>query len=117
MIHHYMNSKDVLMNKCSKCNSSIMQKAINFSGALARHVADGLVYTPEEVREERLNICRQCPYRDPNSHVMICTHKDCGCYLDSKVAWASETCPDGLWGKYTEDKNLDKDNNESTPQS
>ena len=106
-------------NKCQSCynQSSIIRKAVNFSGALVRHVTNGLEYTSEEVRRERLNICLGCPFRDPKSTVLICTHKDCGCYLESKVSWASEECPIGLWGKCTGDKDLEKNNDENTPQS
>lgn len=106
-------------NKCQSCNKqpSIIRKAINFGGALVRHVADGLDHVPEKVSKERLFICRGCPFRDPSSKKLICTHKDCGCYLDTKVTWASEKCPIGLWDKYTDNKDLDKNNNVNTPES
>lgn len=108
------------MSSCKGCGNrkpSIIRKAINFSVALVQHVADGLIHTPKEIYEERLNICRGCPFRDPESNLLICTHEDCGCYIETKVTWASEECPIGLWGKYTDSKDLAKNKDVNTPQS
>ena len=102
----------------SCCNKpSLPKKAANLTKAVIKHVANGLKHTSKETQEARRSICRQCPFRDPHSFVLICTHQECGCYIDSKVVWTSEECPIGLWGKCTDDKDLDKKNDVNTPQS
>ena len=106
------------MSSCRNCGNgpSLPKKIINYTKASIKHLADGLVHTTLETQEERRSICRQCPFRDSESPVLICSHPDCGCYIDSKVVWASEECPIGLWDKYTGNKDLDENNNVNTPQ-
>ena len=108
------------MSSCKSCGDqrpSSIRKAVNFSKAAIKHIANGLEHTSKEVQEKRRSFCLQCPFIDPVSPVLICTHEKCGCYIDSKVIWASEECPIGLWGKYIDDKDLDKNNVVNTPQS
>lgn len=68
-------------------------KVKNFTKALARHVRDGGKIASEEERQRRLGICRSCVYyRDGR-----CRHSGCGCNLERKAAWQSESCPLGKW--------------------
>ena len=62
-----------------------------------------------EKANERLEICRQCPYfkydkKNPETDIADgrCAH--CGCFMNTKAHWASAECPIGKWGKCEEIK-------------
>ena len=55
-------------------------------------------FTSNEIRKERLNICRQCDdYFKPTG-----TCKDCGCFMKIKARLAPMGCSQGKWQKTTE---------------
>lgn len=105
------------MTNCLSCGPSLPKKVSNYTKAIIKHTVDGFKNTPDKIQEKRLSICKMCPFRNPESDVLICTHEDCGCFIQEKIVWASEKCPIGLWDKYIEDKDLDNNNNKNTPQS
>lgn len=76
-----------------------VQKAVNFTKATARHVANRGRQCSDEEIAARFAICQACP-RLVNEH---CTHPKCGCGISpkraivSKLSWASERCPEGKW--------------------
>lgn len=72
----------------------LARQAVNFSKALAEHVADGLKNVPLEIMENRLNTCMGCPQRNDSSCAA------CGCSLDEKTKWASSYCPLGFWPNF-----------------
>ncbi len=97
------------MTNCSVCNEpSLPKKIVNFTKASVKHIFNGLENVPTSIEEERLFICTHCPFRSDEDNKLICTHKDCGCPIKQKIKWSSEECPIGLWSKYIEDKDLDK---------
>lgn len=51
-------------------------------------------YTTREIRDSRLDICRQC------DHLIKITHtcKTCGCFMSMKTWLYQAQCPIGLWG-------------------
>jgi hypothetical protein len=49
----------------------------------------------EEVRHQRLSICRQCDSFRTRSK----TCKECGCYVPAKVIFANVSCPIQKWQK------------------
>lgn len=106
------------MSACKNCGQgpNLVKKTINLGKALFQHVIDGLGTTPDNVQQERIQTCRMCPFRHTSSNDLVCTHEDCGCYIETKVTWASEECPIGLWAKYTDGKDLEKNNDVNTPQ-
>ena len=62
-----------------------------------------------EKANERLEICRQCPFfkydkENPETGIADgrCAH--CGCFMNTKAHWASAECPIGKWGKCEEIK-------------
>ena len=62
-----------------------------------------------EKANERLEICRTCPYfkydkKNPETDIADgrCAH--CGCFMNTKAHWASAECPIGKWGKCEEIK-------------
>ena len=74
---------------------------VNFAVASLKHLAGGAVHVSDDVIERRLEICQACPSGRYNG--AYCEHIDCGCAIKrskfaSKLAWASESCPDGHWG-------------------
>ncbi len=104
------------MTNCSSCEGpSLPRKVVNFTKAGIRHIVNGLEHVPNDVEEARLFICKHCPFRGDENNMLVCTHKDCGCYIKQKITWSSEECPIRLWGKYIEDKDLDKNNDVNTP--
>jgi hypothetical protein len=60
------------------------------------------VIVPQEVAEERWEICKGCPYLkydetnpDTNKKDGRCT--ECGCFMNVKVHYATAECPIGKW--------------------
>lgn len=73
----------------------------NFSLALIKHMAGGGVHATDQQIQARMDICQTCPSRRFDG--TVCVHPSCGCRISrtrmaSKLAWASESCPDGHWG-------------------
>jgi hypothetical protein len=75
---------------------NMLQKTINFTKALAKHIQTGRIILPPEKSEERLNVCRSNMCGMFNG-VNKCNHKKCGCNLKVKASWADQDCPMGLW--------------------
>lgn len=73
----------------------LLRRSLNFATAVAKHAADGLRRVSEETLEQRLTVCRTCPACDTER--LICRRPECGCLLEIKAAWHSETCPLGQW--------------------
>jgi hypothetical protein len=80
---------------------SLARKAVNFSGAVVKHVANGGRQCTDEEIAARYAKCEACAKWRRGDH---CTHPSCGCpvspkrKLVSKLCWASESCPIGEWG-------------------
>lgn len=68
---------------------SIFQQAINLGKATAKFLASGLRRATPEQQANRLAICRECDRYDADE--VRC--RECGCYLQEKTSWASESCP------------------------
>lgn len=47
----------------------------------------------EEVRKQRMDICKSCDYYDAKQ--VRC--RQCGCFLESKVRFAIDSCPLSKW--------------------
>ena len=63
-----------------------------------------ITWAPEEVAQNRMSICKECP-----SYLLL-THqcKECGCLMNAKTKMPHATCPLGKWGKFlTEEENND----------
>ncbi len=65
-------------------------KLIKFIIALLKFILYGEEVTQEE-KNIRLNICNTCAFK----HYNKCGK--CGCYLDKKTSWSSESCPENKW--------------------
>lgn len=74
----------------------------NFINSMAAAKAQGWKHTPENVIEQRLTCCRQCPYWREHARLGFgkCTHPGCGC-TKAKLWVGSEQCPQGFWKSVT----------------
>jgi len=70
---------------------SLLTKAISFGKAVVSHAASGFAKVSDEVFEERMRICGECP----NLNGDAC--KLCGCNLKIKARWATQKCPASKW--------------------
>jgi hypothetical protein len=84
---------------------SLARKAVNFTKACAKHVANrGRQCTDEEIAT-RYAKCMACP--GGYMRCCRCNHPSCGCKISpkrkfvNKLSWASESCPIGEWGAIT----------------
>ncbi len=101
------NSKDIAIQMNSGSNIELeykipeaapplVNKIINYGQALINHILTGAHIVKDEIQKERLNQCETCElYFDKEARV--CNHKKCGCPVDKKVRWSSESCPIGRW--------------------
>ena len=67
------------------------------------------VIVPQEVAEERWEICKQCPQLlydevnpDTDKKDGRCT--ECGCFMNVKTHYATAECPKGYWKKFEKDE-------------
>lgn len=75
---------------------SLMQKAVNFTSSVVNHISNGMENVSVAVKEERMSICRACPFFNSTNPKNPTCNK-CGCFLEIKTGWASEKCPEGKW--------------------
>ena len=75
---------------------SLAKKAMNFTKAAAKHVANGLKNVPTKVYNSRMELCNNCEKLSGGQ----CS--ECGCIVKLKAAWGSEKCPIGKWSEYKE---------------
>ncbi len=73
----------------------MVSKVRNFLKSSVKHVRNGRRKATKETREWRLAICKGCRLFNRGR----CRHPRCGCSLRRKIAWASESCPIGMWGR------------------
>lgn len=70
-----------------------MQMAKNFLSSAANHVRNGMQNVSDEEKQDRLNICNECPHITEDKSRC----GKCGCFLQTKTTWASSSCPIGKW--------------------
>ena len=51
------------------------------------------LFVSDEIKEERLTICRSCEYYDASQ--VRCKH--CGCFLEHKARFSLDSCPIDKW--------------------
>ena len=89
---------EMLYNFCIFANMkkkpSILQKAVNFSKATAKHVMDGSRKVDDKDFSIRMEACLSCDHiikKDPKTCGL------CGCVLKVKARWRTSDCPDNRW--------------------
>lgn len=78
--------------------TNLISKILHYGEAVINHAIDGFANVPEQVYNERLEVCLACP---------LMVDKECGicgCPIVKKALWASESCPaqPSKWGAYKE---------------
>lgn len=72
---------------------SWITKAFNFAIACVKHVFDGFKKTSYSERMQRMEVCLKCPHSI--NKWFECDV--CGCPIEDKSKWKSETCPQNRW--------------------
>lgn len=82
---------------------SLIQQGKNlaeFSFELIKNALEtGALHVSEEVKNQRLEICRACDKYDPDQ--IRCT--ECGCFLEHKAEFSLDSCPLEKWGESNKD--------------
>lgn len=71
---------------------SLINQAANLVNATVKRAIGGFKDVEEEMYQKRLSICETCPNKTDDWR---CTK--CGCFLNIKAKWESETCPENKW--------------------
>lgn len=77
----------------SKNEPTFVNKALNFSKSVVKHVATGAKNSSEEESAKRMSICESCDRFDKINRTCL----SCGCFLDLKVKWQTSECPLRKW--------------------
>jgi hypothetical protein len=77
----------------SKSGKGLVEKAINFSKAVVKHVYNGAKNCTDEESNRRISLCETCDRFNKSDRTCF----ECGCFLDLKVKWESSQCPLGKW--------------------
>ena len=72
---------------------NFLDKAKSFTNSVYKFTKSGFHRVSQEQKQERLNICESCDKMNKDNK----TCNECGCYLDIKTGWATESCPLGKW--------------------
>ena len=92
-------------NKLPPASQMVRNIAVDHWKSLKAFLKGKHVIVPQEVAEERWEICKQCPLLkydetnpDTNKKDGRCT--ECGCFMNVKVHYAVAECPIGKWDKH-----------------
>ena len=69
------------------------KKIARFVRALIKHAANGFTVVSNALYISRVSTCLECPKYKPEDD----TCGICGCYIDKKALWDSESCPEDKW--------------------
>lgn len=70
-----------------------MNKIKKFTTSVIEFAKSGFKYAPDFIKTIRLDLCSKCEKLSDDKK----TCSECGCYLDIKTGWATESCPLGKW--------------------
>jgi len=65
-------------------------RLFRFAIALFKYLLWGEEVTADE-KKARLAVCEPCEFREDKKCGI------CGCYLEKKASWSSESCPENKW--------------------
>lgn len=79
---------------------TLIEKAVNYTKAVATHIATGSHTRTDAEVEERLQICKKC--ENFNLNKGYCTRCGCRCNANksaftNKLRMKSQKCPEGKW--------------------
>jgi len=93
--------------KLPPTSQMVRNLAVDHWRSLKAFIKGKQVIVPQEIAEQRWEICKQCPYLkydetnpDTNKKDGRCT--ECGCFMNVKTHYATAECPIGKWER--EDK-------------
>lgn len=75
---------------------NLIDKIVNLTNSTVKHFKNGFINVSNLIQQERLAICQKCEKYD-NSNPSSPTCNECGCFLNIKTSWASESCPLKKW--------------------
>ena len=93
------NPGSELMGVPCESGPGLIQRALNLGKAVTRHVVNRGRVVDDESFHARLAICRECSSCDTDR--LVCRHPACGCFLNIKARWQSESCPLAKWPDIT----------------
>lgn len=79
------------------------KRLLTFSQALIRHASNGMKHVTESEHDARLQVCEACEWLSADGKSCL----KCGCGLEAKTLWASESCPEKKWPGDNDDKSID----------
>jgi hypothetical protein len=83
---------DTTKNKISKTIKTVK----GFVNSAATYIQSGMVNVSDSIKQERLEVCKSCDqYNDKDKNNPTCN--ECGCFLQIKTGWATESCPLKKW--------------------
>ena len=69
---------------------------VKFSFDLVKNaLQSGALMVSDEIKAQRLEICKSCEWYDDNNEQSKC--KKCGCFVIPKVSFALDSCPVKKW--------------------
>jgi len=75
---------------------SLGKQAINLGKAVVKHTINKFKRVDEEEFKRRFRICKEeCDCLVVVDNQVRCS--ECGCFIDKKLWWESESCPKGNW--------------------
>jgi hypothetical protein len=89
----YLAENDPRYKSLWSDSPSIVRKAMNFASSLTNHIANGFKKTSQDVLKNRIELCLICDFVSENQKTCL----KCGCPVEKKASWASESCPIGKW--------------------
>ena len=96
-------------NKLPPASQMVRNIATDHWRSLKSWLKGSQVIAPQEVAEQRWEICKQCPKLlydetnpDTNKKDGRCT--ECGCFMNVKCHYATAECPIGKWKKFEKDE-------------
>lgn len=84
------------MEKKKSYPSALKQMSNLFSSAsaVAKDIVNGNeLFVSNEIRQNRMNVCLSCEWYDAEQ--VRC--KSCGCFLEQKTQYTSQSCPQNKW--------------------
>lgn len=69
------------------------KKLVSLATSVLKHVSNGLKPADQQTIQSRSEACSGCDFLDKENNKC----NSCGCYLKYKIAWDSESCPEGKW--------------------
>lgn len=76
---------------------SLTTLASNLANSVIDFASSGFKTTPDDIFEERFNICKGCEHYDEKSFAGTGRCRECGCSIQAKLRIGSSACPLNKW--------------------